>query len=69
MSTRRARRRLNPGSRLLPAGIAITGVAFLAAGAKDGWDAAAKAVYGFETVDALEEAWSNWVGRSASGGR
>lgn len=32
MSTRRARRRLNPGSRLLPAGIAITGVAFLAAG-------------------------------------
>ena len=36
-------------------------LAFLDAGGRDGWDAAAKRVYGFESVDALETAWGDWV--------
>lgn len=34
---------------------------FLDTGLTDGWDAAAKAVYGFDSVDALEEAWAEWL--------
>jgi hypothetical protein len=34
---------------------------FVVLGLEDGWDAAAKAVYGFGDVDALEEAWLAWM--------
>ena len=38
-------------------------VKFLNAGMADGWDAAAKSVYGFASVGALEEAWADWLDR------
>ena len=34
---------------------------FVRVGILDGWDAAAKGVYGFSDVDALEAAWVNWL--------
>ncbi|HVK17113.1 MAG TPA: sigma-70 family RNA polymerase sigma factor [Fimbriiglobus sp.] len=34
---------------------------FVRVGMLDGWDAAAKGVYGFSDVDALEAAWINWL--------
>jgi hypothetical protein len=36
-------------------------VKFLSVGMADGWDTAAKAVYGYPSVAALEEAWCEWL--------
>jgi hypothetical protein len=36
-------------------------VDFFTRGLADGWAAAAKAVYGFESVEALEGAWADWL--------
>lgn len=45
-------------------------LAFVALGLKDntteGWGKAAKAVYGFDSVDALEEAWLEWLAKPES---
>jgi hypothetical protein len=45
-------------------------IEFVRRGFKEGWDAAAKAVYGFESVDDMEEAWierlKNPQGKSAA---
>ncbi len=39
---------------------------FVSQGMKDGWDKAAKAVYGFNDVDALETAWLEWMKKHGS---
>jgi hypothetical protein len=36
-------------------------IEFVRRGITDGWDAAAKEVYGLESVDDLEEAWIEWL--------
>jgi hypothetical protein len=39
---------------------------FVKIGGKDGWDTAAQTVYGFESVDRLEDRWIQWLNTEAS---